>query len=146
MRDVEQPFFSEIDSAVAGAATGAAQRCEPRDSLFLAAQVARPGEVAAPARIRNLSGGGLMADCAQSFAAGDRIEIELKGVGLIPGRVAWVGEAGRIGVAFDRRIDPALARRPLQAVQQPQLVKASTVMRRPGLREAVGFVPARKFR
>ena len=49
MRDVEQPFFSEIDSAVAGAATGAAQRCEPRDSLFLAAQVARPGEVAAPA-------------------------------------------------------------------------------------------------
>ena len=108
-------------------------RAEPRDSMFLMAEMRRPGGGAVTVKVRNLSPGGMMAECPISFSRGETIEAELRGIGPVGGRIAWTA-GGRIGVAFDRPIDPRLARKPLGAGPQPQLVKASRSMWRPSLR------------
>lgn len=96
-----------------GVDEGASQRHEVRDSLFLTAnfRVDSAREMQ-QVRVRNLSAGGLMAELADPIAQGTPVELELRGVGRIGGRVAWQA-AGRIGIAFDRMIDPILARKPV---------------------------------
>ena len=108
-------------------------RSEPRDSMFLMAQMRRPGGPEVPIKVRNLSSGGMMAECPISFSRGEEVETELRGIGPVSGRVAWAA-GGRLGVAFDQQIDPKLARKPVQGGPQPQLVKAAKTMWRPGLR------------
>ena len=108
-------------------------RSEPRDSMFLMATVRRVGGTDVAVKVRNLSPGGMMAECPTSFFRDEAIEAELRGVGPVTGRVAWTA-GGRIGVAFDHPIDPRLARRPVSGGPQPQLVQASRSMWRPGLR------------
>ena len=93
-----------------------------RDSMFLQATL-RPldGSDSAPfnVRVRNLSAGGLMADSDVSVAVEDRIVVELRNIGKVGGKVAWV-RGGRFGVTFDAPIDPKLARRPIKSdVVQP---------------------------
>lgn len=89
------------------------ERHSSRDSLFLQA-ILRHARLREPAtvRVRNLSAGGMMAECEGLFRSGDPIEIELRGVGLIDGHIAWVAE-GRLGIAFDQEIDPLRARKPV---------------------------------
>ncbi len=60
------------------------------------------------ARVRNLSSGGLMAEAPEQYRPGLRIEIDLDGIGVLTGVVAW-SEAGRIGIAFDHPIDKSVA-------------------------------------
>ena len=108
-------------------------RAAPRDSMFLLATIRRLGGVDVPIKVRNLSAGGMMADSPTSFSRDDLIEVELRGIGTVGGRIAW-GTGGKIGVAFDREIDPKLARKPVTGNPQPQLVKAAKSMWRPGLR------------
>jgi hypothetical protein len=93
----------------------AAQRAAARDSLLLTAQLDVPG-LARPvtARVRNLSPGGMMAEYAGDLALGDTITVELRGIGAIAAKVAWVAE-GRAGIAFDREVDPKRARKPVVA-------------------------------
>lgn len=90
-----------------------AKRCMDRDSLFLKA-ILRFGssKIENAVRIRNLSSGGLMAEAPLRVARGERVEINLRSIGWITGRVAWVTE-GRIGIAFDHPIDPKDARKPV---------------------------------
>ena len=77
----------------------------------------RQGEIEAKAA------GGLMAEFSDGLAQGLRVEFDVRGVGWVPGQVAW-SAAGRIGVAFDRHIDPMLARKPVgQGGQTPVFVK-----------------------
>jgi len=84
-----------------------------RDSLFLLTVLNAPdGRDLGNARVRNLSASGLMADCEKPFAVGDRVSMKLRGVGDVEGAIAWVKD-DRIGVSFDRTIDPKLARRPV---------------------------------
>ena len=84
-----------------------------RDSLFLLAEVIREtGEPMGKAKIRNLSATGLMGDCDFAFLIDDRLVFDLRGIGPVGGRVAW-SNGMRIGVAFDRAIDPQLARKPV---------------------------------
>lgn len=90
------------------------QRSGSRDSLLLAAQLRVDDEPEMTVRVRNLSAGGLMAEYAQPAAPGMRVEVEVRGVGWIGGRIAWAAE-GRIGIAFDREIDPMAARKPVGA-------------------------------
>jgi hypothetical protein len=91
------------------------QRGKSRDSLLLGAQFRAAGaETSVQVRVRNLSAGGLMAEYAGPIGAGDRIEIEVRGIGWVPGEVAWATN-GRIGIAFDREIDPLRARKPVAA-------------------------------
>jgi hypothetical protein len=91
------------------------RRVSARDSLFLAATIRRrtdTDEELVPVRIRNLSAVGLMADYERAAEAGEPVLVTLRGIGVVPGMVAWVRK-GRIGVAFDEEVDPLLARRPL---------------------------------
>ncbi len=95
-------------------ASNAAERAK-RDSLFLLAEVIREtGEPMGNAKIRNLSATGLMADCDFAFLKGDRLVIDLRGVGPVAGEVVWAN-AMRIGLHFDRAVDPQRARKPVSS-------------------------------
>lgn len=90
----------------------ALSRSADRDSLFMQANLSLPGQ-AAPlvVRVRNLSAGGMLAEApVRGVAQGAAIEIELRNVGFVPGRIVWVGE-GKFGIAFDRPVDPQAVRR-----------------------------------
>lgn len=90
----------------------AGQRNGARDSLMLTAQFRIPGKTDATVRVRNLSSGGMMAEYAEPIATGTLLDVEVRGVGWVGGRIAWAAE-GRVGVAFDREIDPMAARKPV---------------------------------
>ncbi|WP_404369246.1 PilZ domain-containing protein [Sphingomonas sp. MMS24-J45] len=113
----QDPFASSTEDA-------AHNRQDSRDSLFLMADFRVAGEKdARPVRVRNLSQGGLMAEFADGLPQGLRVEFDVRGIGWVPGQVAW-SAAGRIGVAFDRQIDPKLARKPVgQGTHTPTFVK-----------------------
>jgi PilZ domain len=92
---------------------GARDRQDSRDSLFLTADLRVAGMPGVgPVRVRNLSAGGLMAEFPSGLELGLPVEFDVRGIGWVPGHVAW-STAGRIGVAFDRQIDPMLARKPV---------------------------------
>lgn len=94
------------DAAVASGVGG-------RDSLFLMAKLRRPGTTESlTVRVRNLSPGGLMAETPEPLGQDGAVEVEVRGLGWIPGRIAWHTE-GRTGIAFDRVIDPQRARKPV---------------------------------
>jgi len=83
-------------------------RAEPRSAVSLMAVVRRPGGRDVHVEVRNLSSGGMMARCPAGFVRGETIEVKLKGIGVIGGRIAWTAHE-RLGVAFDCAIDPARA-------------------------------------
>lgn len=98
---------------------GAHNRQDSRDSLFLVAEFRLEGTTASTTvRVRNLSAGGLMAEYPAGLEQGRRVEFDVRGIGWVPGQVAW-SAAGRIGVAFDRQIDPMLARKPIGGRHMP---------------------------
>ncbi len=82
-----------------------------RDSLLLLATLTAGG-TQMQVRVRNLSAGGLMAELPEPVPNDASVEIELRGVGRVTGRIAWQTE-GRAGIAFDRPIDPQRARKPV---------------------------------
>ena len=111
-------------------------RGDMRDSMFLQASMSLPPDDAAiPLRVRNLSAGGLMADCPVMVEQGQDVEVGLRNIGVVPGRIAWVRDQ-QIGIAFLNRIDPRVARKPVGTrATETMLVKpAGQVERRPGLR------------
>lgn len=82
------------------------QRTKDRNSLLVKAALRFPitgeqGDV----RIRNISSGGLMAEAPVRAARGEPVEIQLKNVGWVSGKVAWIADS-RFGIAFDYPIDP----------------------------------------
>ena len=84
-------------------------RAAKRDSLYLSADIVVPG-VRDPisVRVRNLSEGGMMVDAHDCFVENTPINAELRGIGTVSGRIAWL-MAGRAGVSFDALIDPKKA-------------------------------------
>jgi hypothetical protein len=108
-------------------------RSESRDSMFLMAALRRLGGKDATVKVRNLSAGGMMAESPVSFSRGDEVEVDLRGIGIISGKIAWTA-GGRVGVQFHSAVDPRLARKPVSGNPQPQLVKPSRAMWRPALR------------
>ena len=110
--DSQQP--TSVDEEVA-----ALSRAADRDSLFLQAQLIVPGRAEAViVRVRNLSPGGMLAEARVNVAQGAAVEVELRNVGPVAGRVIWAGE-GKFGIAFDRPVDPQAVRR--QVVSQSDL-------------------------
>ena len=92
-----------------------------RDSLFLLAEVIREtGEAMGHAKIRNLSATGLMADCDFAFLEGDRLVVDLRGIGPVIGTVVW-HNAMRMGFHFDRDVDPQRARKPVSSGEQSKV-------------------------
>lgn len=110
--------FSFDPFAALAADDPARQRHDSRDSLFLVARLAIAGRPGEQVRVRNLSAGGLMAEYAAPVAVGTAVEVDLRGVGIVAGQIAWATD-GRIGVAFDLHIDPLLARKPVGAAKPP---------------------------
>lgn len=105
--------FSQDPFTDLTAEEAAAQRAAARDSLLLSAAVRLPpAEEETTVRVRNLSAGGLMAEYAGRVAQGAAIEVNVRGIGWVKGRVAWATD-GRIGIAFNHAIDPLLARKPV---------------------------------
>jgi hypothetical protein len=93
----------------------AGRRSKGRDSLFLMATIRKAGQDDAneiPVRVRNLSEVGLMADYLDTADAGQAVTVEVRGLGIVPGKVAWV-EDRRIGITFNTKVDPLLARKPV---------------------------------
>jgi hypothetical protein len=89
------------------------QRSQRRDSLLLRAEVrSLDGHDAIAAIVRNLSAGGMMAENEFVYPVGTLVEVQLRNLGAVTGRVAWTVE-NRMGIAFDREIDPAAARKPM---------------------------------
>jgi hypothetical protein len=85
---------------------GTPKRGTNRDSLLVKAILRFPssgdeGEV----RVRNISSGGLMAEAPLRHPRGEPVEVKLRNVGWVSGKVAWVAES-RFGIAFDVPIDP----------------------------------------
>lgn len=92
---------------------GGAQRQTPRDSLLLTAGFRLKGsDQIEQVRIRNLSAGGLMAEVAEDIDRDAEVEVQVRGIGWISGRIAWQA-MGRVGIAFDKEIDPKKARKPV---------------------------------
>jgi hypothetical protein len=76
-------------------------------------------------KVRNLSGGGMMAEGHVRVARGAKLDINLRNIGWVEGVVAWIQE-NRFGIAFMEEIDPKVAREPLSnpnADTTPRFVK-----------------------
>lgn len=111
-------------------------RGDMRDSMFLHASMRLASEDAPVAlRVRNLSAGGLMADCPVAVEQGQQVEVALRNIGTVPGRIAWV-RGNQIGVSFLNRIDPKVARKPVGThATEAMLVRVHhPIERRPGLK------------
>ncbi|WBY16820.1 PilZ domain-containing protein [Erythrobacteraceae bacterium WH01K] len=85
-----------------------------RDSLFLMADLQiGDGSPASKVKVRNLSNGGMMAECDPAIASrvqgGTHLSVQLRNIGWVEGTVAWVQD-NRFGIAFSREIDAADAR------------------------------------
>ena len=111
------------------------QRRDQRDSLLVLARIKVEGDAGEgiAVRVRNVSSGGLMADVADGYRPGMRVEVALEGIGEMTGSVAWA-EAGRIGVAFDHPVDKTRARKG-KADKPEELFRPNKQdYRRPGLK------------
>ena len=89
----------------------ALSRSADRDSLFMQANL-YVADRADPilVRVRNLSPGGMLAESPARMAQGTAVEVDLRNVGPVPGRIVWIGE-GKFGIAFERQINPQEVRR-----------------------------------
>lgn len=85
-------------------------RILPRDSLFVLAELRlqHTGETHS-VKVRNLSATGLMGEGDVRVLAGQLISVNLRNLGWVDGRVAWVQES-RFGIAFTQEIDHLLVR------------------------------------
>lgn len=114
-------------SQLAGDDVERSDRAGQRDSLLLMAQMTLGDSAdSREVRVRNISEGGLMAELPIAVEIGTPISFDLRGIGPVSGRVAWCTQ-GRVGVAFDRPIDPRLVRKPVGGgTTTPDYAKAPT--------------------
>jgi hypothetical protein len=97
-----------------------------RDSLLMSARCRideNGSEITV--KLRNISAQGVMAEGIGAPAKGSKVSLELRNLGWIEGRVAWVQDQ-RFGILFAQEIDPARVRQP---VTEPAAAPASTPRR-----------------
>ena len=75
-----------------------------------------------------------MATCDGPVDRGEMVHITLRGVGAVPARVVW-SHANRIGLAFEKAIEPARTRQPTAPRSESRIVPPVTDSRRPGIRK-----------
>lgn len=94
------------------------QESRARDSLFLLADLTLEdtGE-RHKVKVRNLSSGGMMVESDLEVEQGQRIVVDLRNIGPVRGQIAWA-RSEKFGVAFDRQVNPKLARKPVGAAQE----------------------------
>lgn len=92
---------------------GSENRQIARDSLFVMADLRLDGlDGEYRIKMRNLSAGGMMGEGTVRVARGASVQVNVRNIGWVEGRVAWVQD-NRFGVAFSEEIDPREARSPL---------------------------------
>lgn len=116
------------------------QRKDDRDSLLLLAgmRLSDQGETLR-IKLRNLSKGGMMAECPVHVECGDALTVDLRHIGWVGGTVTWAN-ANRFGIAFNRQIDCKAVRPPMaisddvpeMCVRRPR-VAANSLPRRPDM-------------
>lgn len=107
-------------------------RSRSRDSLLLLADL-RFADAQTPrrVRVRNLSAGGMMAEGAEAAVPGTLVEVNIRNIGWVAGRIAWV-EGERCGIAFREAIDPLAARAPVSTGEgTPRFVKPPLAFAKP---------------
>ena len=87
-----------------------------RNSFFLMADISVADKPFERIKVRNLSDCGMMGEGGIEISSGDRVVVELRNIGKVVGRVAWTQNT-RFGLAFEKIIDPRLAREPVGAGQ-----------------------------
>ena len=103
-----------MDDSIPDETFSPAKRKMNRDSLLLKAVLRfSNAQEEREVRIRNLSAGGLMAEVPNGLSRGERIDVKIQNIGWVGGHVAWAID-GRIGVAFDKVINPKDARIPVR--------------------------------
>jgi len=103
-----------MDDSIRDETFSPAKRKMSRDSLLLKAVLRfSSSQEEREVRIRNLSAGGLMAEVPNGPSRGERIDVKIQNIGWVGGHVAWAID-GRIGVAFDKVINPKDARIPVR--------------------------------
>jgi len=110
------------------------ERASERRNFFLSTTLSFPARPSVTARVRNLSGGGMMIELTEEpdpeFVPGERLTAEVRHVGRVKGEIAWAG-GRRFGIKFDREIDPEAARKPVVAGEgTPDFVKPVLVPNR----------------
>ncbi|MDZ3833417.1 MAG: PilZ domain-containing protein [Sphingopyxis sp.] len=131
MADMESRGPGWLDEKVTALSRGA-----DRDSLFMQATLMlREGGAPITVRVRNLSVGGMLAETPARVPESAVVEIDLKNVGPVPGRIVWVGE-GKFGIAFDQPVNPQAVRR--QVVHKSDLPPH---LRRTGLERGPFYRP-----
>ena len=96
-----------------------------RDSLFLMAEVRLSGDQAEHrVKVRNLSSGGMLAEGGPTVVRGSNVSIQLRNIGWVDGVIAWVQDE-RFGIAFEKEIEPKLARAPVGSgeIQAPRFTR-----------------------
>lgn len=100
-----------------------------RDSLFLMADLRIAGQAGDHrVKVRNLSANGMMAEGTVRVTSGAGVEVNLRSLGWVPGRVAWIQDT-RFGIAFAEEIDPRVVRAAPAAPSEgtPRYLKALNV-------------------
>lgn len=82
------------------------------------------GNMCLPVRVVNFSEGGFLIASDQKVSAGDRIVLEMIGVGAVTARVAWASQ-GRIGGTFEDRLKVNDLIAALEANERQTVVAAS---------------------
>lgn len=91
--------------------TSLCTRAEDRDSFFLIAELTFESDLPETrVKVRNLSARGMMVESELWVKRGTRVEATLHNIGQVTGTVVWV-RTPRLGIAFEKEIDPKLARR-----------------------------------
>jgi hypothetical protein len=96
-----------LDSTTFSLSTAVPRPCERRGDervtplLRVAKLTSKIGEQLV--RVRNVSAGGLMAECGQSAEVGEAVTVELSSQ-KIPAVVVWIRE-GMVGLKFDQNLD-----------------------------------------
>ncbi len=89
------------------------QEARARDSLFLLADLTiEDSGQQHKVKVRNLSAGGMMVESDLDVTQGQSIVVNLRNIGPVRGEIAWA-RSGRFGVAFNRPVNPKLARKPV---------------------------------
>ena len=103
---MESRVPTSVDEEVAALSRGT-----ERDSLYMQAVVTIEGTPApGSVRVRNLSAGGMLAESPVVVSQGVTVDVELRNIGSVSGRIVWTGEK-KFGIAFDRAINPQAVRR-----------------------------------
>lgn len=95
-----------------------------RDSLLMSARClireqGVEGGVEITVKLRNISAQGVMAEAQRAPAKDAQVSLELRNVGWVEGRVAWVQD-NRFGILFAKEIDPNRVRQiPAEAQAAP---------------------------